>query len=307
MGLYVDRVPSSDAKTVKCNRCGGNHWYKDRLTGKSCKNRPTLSKTQDAPALVTRRAVEDAVSPQPSLQDWLREKIQAQEVKAAAPSAFEEVRFLCGRIELLERLLQTVLQSHKLVSSPVRADAIFGVDVGAQYDGEFSDFSGQTDAGGGVSVSVQTDAVVVESVDVGVQAGGGVSVSVQADIVVGGVDVGAQTDAVSVQRVDTGVQVSACASVCVQTEVSASASAIIDSDPGLSIADRVVARRPSLIMPVWRGWVPHARFQDGALFYECCLSGCSNEVCFSLQRQIQFMERGWKAPTRCASCKGNSG
>ena len=113
MGLYVDRVPSSDAKTVECNRCGGNHWYKDRLTGKNCKNRPTLSKKEDAPARVTRCAVGDgAVSPQPpSLQDWLREKNQAQDVKecrAAAPSTipqdalFEEVRFLRGKIELLE-------------------------------------------------------------------------------------------------------------------------------------------------------------------------------------------------------------
>lgn len=35
------RKPSKDSNTVECWRCGGNHWYRDRKTGRKCEAEPT--------------------------------------------------------------------------------------------------------------------------------------------------------------------------------------------------------------------------------------------------------------------------
>src|ERR1700676_4359446 len=56
MGWYVDRVPAKSLQNVRCNRCGGGHFKRDKISGVTCKEKPTVA---PSPARGRVSAVED--------------------------------------------------------------------------------------------------------------------------------------------------------------------------------------------------------------------------------------------------------
>jgi hypothetical protein len=243
MGWYVDRVPAKSLEDVLCNRCGGKHFKRDKISGVTCKEKPTVA---PSPPRVRVRAVEDGVvgaveerSLDSIFQASLREPVPVHEKKSQlAPSTrsvsggpqdalVQEVALLRAKLVKMEALLMAFLSKEAVQSAVFSQDVsvqplpvLAGLDAAAQCGPVMLSAATQTEDSGvcvaqaqtqteafvGVSACAQTDSLqMVPSVDCGTQCVPlVVSGFSQTDDVGAGVEVGVQCGHTATEETQTG-------------------------------------------------------------------------------------------------------
>lgn len=204
MVRYVDREPSSNASTVVCFRCGGNHFAKNKQDpSKNCKMPPVWAKTVASYPPASVPASVNASAGEAALQDMWAGFVRAEKDRRAREKKRSSVFPSSQRSSVAaqaglgeDALAQLALVSAKLAKmqeqlnlllskdSLSRVDASVQTDVFAVAVQTVSRQLGVADACVGTAcfAAAQTDAVP-DGLDVAVQWPGTVSVDVCTDAV----------------------------------------------------------------------------------------------------------------------------
>lgn len=204
MVRYVDREPSSNASTVVCFRCGGNHFAKNKQDpSKNCKMPPVCAKTVASYPPASVPASVNASAGEAALQDMWAGFVRAEKDRRAREKKRSSVFPSSQRSSVAaqaglgeDALAQLALVSAKLAKmqeqlnlllskdSLSRVDASVQTDVFAVAVQTVSRQLGVADACVGTAcfAAAQTDAVP-DGLDVAVQWPGTVSVDVCTDAV----------------------------------------------------------------------------------------------------------------------------